>query len=358
MKRSGLLVVALLAAALSVCVASPAAASGTAITRDEYARAVEQAQAAVDRARPGIEASGPAAALAAELAAMLPAAGQQVTYQGRTYTPDTGTARTLVARLERAGTSEARTEALRDLSAHLASLRDALGVPGAAAPADPAALEDLLGGRRQGRAAGGDWLSGRVMELLDRIAKWLAGLQPGGRGGSSGTGIATLVVLAIPAALAMIVLVRALMAWRRGTSAKESVRPGGAPDGAVVTAGADLPDDPLEFAERLAAEGRRRDAVRALYGGAARRLVDTGAVRRMRTRTNAELLRDVRAVAPHAASALSALTERFEAAWYGHGDPGETGFLAAKHSYAEVMEAADRPAADGPEAGTAGGVRR
>jgi hypothetical protein len=124
-----------------------------------------------------------------------------------------------------------------------------------------------------------------------------------------------------------------------------------------VTA-ADLPDDPLEFAERLAAEGRRRDALRALYGGAARRLVETGAVRRMRTRTNAELLRDVRVVAPHVASALSALTERFEAAWYGHGDPGETGFLAAKHSYAEVMEAAGRPSADGPEAGAADGERR
>ena len=122
--------------------------------------------------------------------------------------------------------------------------------------------------------------------------------------------LTTWIVLLVPTAIVLAILIRALLNARRGAARAERSRSGPAhTEGPVVAAAADLPDDPLAFAEALAAGGRRREAMRALYGGAARRLVDAGAIRRMRTRTNAELLRDVRESASLAAPALAALTD-------------------------------------------------
>ncbi|TLM72997.1 MAG: DUF4129 domain-containing protein, partial [Actinobacteria bacterium] len=85
------------------------------------------------------------------------------------------------------------------------------------------------------------------------------------------------------------------------------------------------------------ASGRTRDAVRALFGGAARTLVERGVVPQTRTRTDGELLADVSRAAPPVAPPLSELTGAFELAWYGHVEPGEDGYAGARGAYERTL---------------------
>lgn len=342
---------AALALALVAAPAGAARASLLAVTRDAFVVSVERAVSAAAKARPAIEGSATAAALAVELeSGVLEPTG--VESGGRTMDPDLSVLRRLVRQLADARTPAARRDALSGITAQLSSLRQALGRPGPAAPSDPAALKELLAGRAPtttSAARTNDWLGEQLRALVERVAGWLSQMSGTGRGIG---GWVFYGILALAAAFALFFILRAVLAWRRGTLRRERGR--GAREGErgpVVSAAADLPADALAHAERLAADGRRRDAVRALYGGAARRLVEAGAVRRMRTRTNAELLRDVRTSAPAAAASLSELTDRFEAAWYGHADPGDEGFLAARASFAAVLDAAGNlaPARAAPE---------
>jgi hypothetical protein len=110
----------------------------------------------------------------------------------------------------------------------------------------------------------------------------------------------------------------------------------------VIPAAEGLPADALTFAEDLAGQGRFREALRALFGGAARSLVERGLLRSTRTRTDGELLSDLRESAPGVVSPLRSLAETFESAWYGHFDPGVEGFRAAKDDYRETLSAVER----------------
>jgi hypothetical protein len=358
MSAKRLTAAAALLAALLATVMAPAPAAARTFTVDEYAAAVGKGQAAVAAAGPSIDASGSAMALAETVRTAMTADYVEAS-DGRRFPVDPALP-PLLDTLERADAGaatrpvppddhKARATALAALAGHLASLRSELGTSGPAAPSDPAALKDLLGQRAPGSATPGtDWLAGKLDEALRAISDWLSRVTGSGPSTSGGVGLVTYVVLAIPAVLALFILVRALVAWRRSTRPTGRLRARSAATGPVVEAAADLPDDPLAYAARLAGEGRRREATRALFGGAARRLVETGVLRRMRTRTDSELLRDVRRALPAAVPALTDLTDRFELAWYGHADPGDDGFEAARRAYVGVLEAAaDREGGDG-----------
>jgi hypothetical protein len=153
------------------------------------------------------------------------------------------------------------------------------------------------------------------------------------------------VVVLVPVVIATWILVRTVRRRKR-LSAAEPETPDGATGQPVVAAAADLPDDPLEYARLLERQGQHREAVRVLYGGAARHLVESGLVARMRTRTNHEMLRDVARSAPSLAPSFEHLTDDFERAWYGHADPGAAGFVSAIGVYEQLV--ADAPRASEP----------
>jgi hypothetical protein len=208
-------------------------------------------------------------------------------------------------------------------------------------PSDPETLEDLL--------AGSDAeLQQQLWELVERVMEWIAALLRSGELESDTAAVVAQVItisllVALGLLLAWIVwrLIRYYVARRREGRPAPKVSTLAEP---IVSAAEGLPDDALGHAEGLAARGSYREAVRALFGGAARTLVETGVVRQTRTLTNAELLREVRPVSAEAHVPLFHLSGTFEAAWYGHVDPGAAGFDEARSRYAEVVAAAQRAA--------------
>lgn len=337
MRRARALASALIAALL---IAAPVTARATAaVTREEFAATVGRAASDVRATREQAEADATVAQGLASRIESGPLAAAEVTFDGRTMRPDLGVLRGLVADLASSDTTRGRSFALDGIQANLASLRASLGDgAGGTRPSDPAALKALLAGRTPGAVAGTrtDDVIGRWMrDLLARIAGWL-----GSSGGLAGGGQWLVwAIVAAAAVLALVVIVRGVMAGRRGT-VRAGARAGSGAGEPVVAAAADLPEDALGFADRLARDGQRRDALRALYGGAARKLVEAGVLRRTRTRTDAELLREARASSPAAAAPLERLTGGFEEAWYGHADPGDEGFRDARAAYGDVLDAA------------------
>ncbi|MDO8964260.1 MAG: DUF4129 domain-containing protein [Coriobacteriia bacterium] len=333
--------------AMAVLWSAPATALGVPVGYPEYRSRVERARAAVVSAGKDVGREAAAESLADTVDDEL-GMPFEVTQGTTTVETDPTEVRALVTRLRDAASPDSRVIAAGALRTYLDTLMRALGEEGAkGARSDPELLDRLLAGRRPGDVARSDWLGDQLRIWLDRLAEWLNSLGGGGGGGTDR--LIIILVLAVPALLALGVLVRALVLWRRGTTRGDK-RLREADPGPVVAAAADLPEDPLAYADALAAEGRGRDALRALYGGAARRLVDAGAVRRMRTRTNAELLRDVRSAAPSVAPTLTELTDRFEMAWYGHSDPGPAGYALAREVYGDLLgqvDAAPVPGADG-----------
>jgi hypothetical protein len=262
---------------------------------------------------------------------------------------DDATVRVLTSRLRGAVAGGARRDVTTQLAAHLASMREAIGGAGTS-PSDPVALRELLAARPATTGSGGNWLDQQIQKVLQWAADWLAKLEPSVTGASPflPSRLIPVVVIAVPVLLVAWVLVRARRRRRRANG-ESSVA--GSPTSAapVVAAAAGLPDDPLAYAELLASEGRHRDALRVLYGGAARHLVETGVVTRMRTRTDLEMLRDVRDAAPSLAPAFGRLTASFESAWYGHTDPGGHGFYRARESYESVVADSSLDEASGGE---------
>ncbi|MCX8007963.1 MAG: DUF4129 domain-containing protein [Coriobacteriia bacterium] len=245
----------------------------------------------------------------------------------------------LARRLRDAKTPSDRKAAAEDLAAHLGSLASLEKTDGPAAIAhDPALLERIMA--EEGLASGSEAqrilrdLQKRLQELFDRfLARWL-----GSEAASKGFAALYYVVLALSG------LVTAWLVWRvlsallgrpaRGRRGRREGEPeAGAP---VVEAARDLPADALAYADAAADEGRFREAVRALFGGAARSLVERGVLPVTRTRTTSEILHDLAERAPHAHPALAALAGVFEPAWYGHRDPGPDGYAAARCSYIEL----------------------
>ncbi|MBE0476599.1 MAG: DUF4129 domain-containing protein [Coriobacteriia bacterium] len=326
--------------ALPTAVAAPAE-GGTAATSEEYARRVETARRGVADVKPVPDAEE-AAKLAERLTALLPD-GERVSVGESEVEVDVSVLSGLAVSLAGASTPSARERELARVEAHLDSL--ALAVDGAPSArnvrSDPGALQRLLaerGGRRTST------LVRRVGELVERALRWLqerldALLTPQ-RGSRVGITLTTVVTVVLVGVLAFVAVRAALAARtaiaRRGRAVAAQAEEAGTP---VVAAAEGLPADALSYAEELAAAGEYRAAVRALFGGAARRLVETGVVAQTRTRTDAELLADVGPAAAAALGPLAELTGRFERAWYGHADPGAAGFADARERYREVLRA-------------------
>jgi len=150
-------------------------------------------------------------------------------------------------------------------------------------------------------------LADRVFEAIGDLLGRAVGALTGSGAGSL---IGTVVVVAL-LALAGFLLARALRTpgRRRRTEG---------PDGAVV--GTSSPDDPDVWsaeADRLAAAGDLRGALRCRYQALVAHLVRDRVVPDQPARTPAELRDQLAASRPDLAAPLGDVTDRFEAVWYG-----------------------------------------
>jgi hypothetical protein len=329
---------------VAVAPALASAASGPATYQDYRAR-IAEARRVLQDATPDIADQQVAQKAAADIALLLPAT-ELVASSGRTVVVDNSVLRAYTLELDVAVKEGTRSDLGGRIGTYLASL-DAANTPLTdKLRSDPAALAALIAeGVSPARKSLGDVLTEWVAKLTDAVQQWLVA-NLGARGASIALKTAFWVVTGALAVLVTFLLLRALLRGRRAVAARDAA----ALDltSPVVAAAEGLPADILGHADSLAREGRFREAVRALFGGAARELVDRGLLRRTRTRTDAELLADIAPVAPAVTTPLSELTTTFEAAWYGHVDPGEAGFDSARGRYGEVLTAAVARGADVP----------
>lgn len=169
--------------------------------------------------------------------------------------------------------------------------------------------------------------------LTDFLGRSFAALTGGGAGSIIG-----LVITGLVLGLAVWLLVRALRtSWGRPAR----------PPGAGVVQGTSAPDDPAVWdaeAERLAAAGDHRGALRCRYQALVADLVRTGALDDVAARTPAEIRRELAGRRPDHDEWLATVTERFEATWYGGRDvdAGELDAFAA--DVAALRQADLRPA--------------
>lgn|GEM_PF-1488775 len=328
-----------LAAFLIVLAVAPACASAASepASYEDYRARIAEARSVLDDAMPRITDQRVAQKAAADITLLVPPT-ERVDAGGRTVVVDNSILRTYTLKLDVAVKQDTRTELGKQIGAYLTSLDAANAPPSDSLRSDPAALAALLAeGVSPARKSLGDYLSEWIAKLADAIRQWLVA-NLGARGASVAITTTIWVVVCALAALVTFLLLRAVLRGRRAVAARDAA----ALDmtSPVVGAAEGLPDDIVAHADSLAASGRFREAVRALFGGAARELVDRGLLRRTRTRTDAELLADVAPVAPAVTPPLFALTLAFEVAWYGHVDPGEAGFRTARGRYADVLAAA------------------
>lgn len=332
------LALALLVALLTVPVAHAAERISS---YDDYRSRVTRTHDAVVAAKPTVGSSRAAQDLAALVNTLLPGTERVDVGSGEIVEVDNSIVRSLVARLDASNDTAERTDTALSLEEHLGSLASALGDGANVVPANPALLKELLAQPQ---------LSSRL-SLQDLLAKWLAKvaewLTQAFSRVFSRPGSATAVDVVLVVAAAVVVAALLFAAWmvyrnlRNALAAHDRRYLAEARYAPVVAAAEGLPADALSYAEELAAAGRFRDALRALFGGAARALVDRGLLRTTRTRTDAELLRDLAPQAPAVVPPLGDLAERFEYAWYGHVEPGEVGFESARGAYRDALGAVE-----------------
>lgn len=217
---------------------------------------------------------------------------------------------------------------------HLAVLRGGLdGSP----PIDPddarRAADDIL---RDGA------YTEPTQSLLDRAVEWVFeqmgsafGALPGG---GPGTGIAWIVVVALIAAAAWLV-VRALRVPR---VARE-------PGDDVLAYGTETRRDAtvwLDEADRLAASGDHRGALRCRHQALAARLVAERVVDDVAGRTAGEYQRVASVVLPDEAERLGRVTACFDGAWYGNDAVDADAFAAFVVDCEAVEVAASERAAE------------
>ncbi len=331
-----------LAAAVALCatLAPPSAALG--VDLDTYRDDVAQARAMVDAAANKPLTEREATDLALEVNALVPLRVEVETPDG-VAKPDNTIVRTLVAQLDAADTISEREEYVADLAAHLAAMESALGAPGAESrnvvPEDPAALQALLDTGTPARSPVQEWLAG----LIDRLAGWLSRWFSNMSGSSSAGIVFQVVFYVVVGVLALVLLYTAYQfarRWRAGIANRTGEAVAVGSTDAVIEAARDLPADALSYADECAAGGDRREAVRALFGGAARALQESGYIVEARTRTNHELLVEVRPRSPEIYAPLRELALVFERSWYGHRDPAQDEYAAARERYVTVTAAA------------------
>ena len=342
-----LVALAILVATLAMVITpTRAMAIDGAASYSDYRGRIAQARAAVDSAMPRIGDQDVARKLAEDVARLLPPT-EVVDTGGATVIVDNSILRIYTIKLDAAVREDTRTETAKQLDGHLASL-DAANLAIARKPrSDPAALRQLIAeGVSPARRSIGDYLAEWIAKFTDAIQKWLADNMGAKAASATLKTVVWASILAL-AALVTFLLMRGLLRVRRGVAARDAAAL--ELTSPVVAAAEGLPDDILGHADSLAGQGRFRDAVRALFGGAARELVDRGLLRRTRTRTDSELLADIASTFPAIMPPLTALTLLFEIAWYGHVDPDEAGFRMALGCYGDVLEAISSVSPDGSE---------
>lgn len=155
--------------------------------------------------------------------------------------------------------------------------------------------------------------------ITDFIGRGFEALTGGGAGSLIGAVITGLVL-----ALALWLLFRAVRAsWPRPARR----------DAPGVAQGTSAPVDPAVWdaeAERLAAAGDHRGALRCRYQAMVAALVRAGALADATARTPAEIRAELSGRRPELDPLLDSVTERFEAAWYG----GRRVDAAAERSFA------------------------
>ncbi|MEZ5234607.1 MAG: DUF4129 domain-containing protein [Acidimicrobiales bacterium] len=193
----------------------------------------------------------------------------------------------------------------------------------------------------------------RPESLLRRFLRWLGELldfrdptpQPVGPAGPPGrlspVAMAVLIVLLVLVAYLLYRLVRTL--WQDGLPRRRRRH-----DDDEVEVEADPPPASsagLDEADRLEAEGRRREAVVARYRATVRRLAGPGWLSTRAGSSSGELRGQLRTNLPDAADPFDGLTGTFEDVWYGGDDP-DPGRLAATRVHAAAVVAV----ADGADA--------
>jgi hypothetical protein len=300
------------------------------LSQSEYSSRVTEARVLLERELGSVDETSAAHAVAVSVRELIPDTAT-ITFGEQTVVLDNGTLMSVVARLDSAHWPDVRRSAAEELLGQLRSQENALGEPGTPPSGDEALLKQILAdeGVTKADETGKqfmDWL----MEQVGKLLNWLAGTLSTGPAKTSARAVfygLLVLSVAVIAWIAFVLIRRLRSVLDRSTEGGDIV------DDAVVAAAVGLPDDALAFADAEAGEGRHREAVRALFGGAARELVQRGVVPRTRTRTNTELLGDVEAARPTLRGPLAALAGAFEPAWYGHVDPGAIGYRDARAVY-------------------------
>jgi hypothetical protein len=322
--------------------ASPVRAAEGVSDADDFRRRVEQAYEIAQSSTTLVETESEADELVGRIAGLLPGA-ERVRYEDRVVEVDDSVLAARLAELDVAPTPEVRRTAVERVAEHLRSLRAAVGARGGEpVPEDPETLSALL-------ATGEEGEPGFLADLVRRALEWLESLFGGIEfSQSSGSELLIQAVLWLVGiglgGLLVWLLSRAVRARR---ARREGAKPGEDDTPAIVPAAEGLPRDALSYADELARDGRFRDALRALFGGAAREIVRAGIVRQTRTLTNGELLRAVRPGSSTVHVPLAALAGAFDVSWYGHADPGPRGYAAARDLYEAVLRATGARATQG-----------
>jgi hypothetical protein len=324
-----------------------AVADGDAASQLEYATRVERARGIVEEAQGTVVDARSASDIAASINTLVPAS-ERVEAHGQVIVTDNSTLRSLVTELDTAGDSAERKEVLDRMQAYLSSLDVALAPAAYDVPEDPALLEELIAEAGVDPSA----IQEFVLGLLERIGDWIRSLFGDAGGSSVATTVLVWIFRVVIAALVVFlayVVFRVVQRWRRTVADRDSriAEEAAIP---IVAAAEGLPDDVLVHADELAEKGAYREAVRALYGGAARTLVEAGAVRQSRTLTAAELIAVASPEVPEARPPLMSLSSAFEVAWYGHRDPGADGYARAREDHLAVVAAVERIAGGGEAA--------
>ncbi|MDP2233725.1 MAG: DUF4129 domain-containing protein [Actinomycetota bacterium] len=332
-----MLAAALLAVLAFGLLAGPVPALAQDSNLDEYAGRIGEARGLVVlAARDSSLDASEAKVLSEKVDALLPGT-ERVSMGSNTVVVDNSVLASLTKRLASRSDSTSRAEIVQDMEEHLAALVSSAGVKGDPVPVNSKALGDLLAERQ---AETRNPISEYFARLVERLGEWLTkwwGSTADTPGVSSTFRTVTIVVLVLLALGLIWMIFRIIVNLRRGT-ARRGTRPRLPSDIALIEAAQDLPEDALAHADALAQQGLWREAVRALFGGAARELVTAGYILEAHRRTNGELLLEIRPTAPMVYKPLAALCALFERAWYGHHDPGSTGFDEARILFSQVLE--------------------
>ncbi len=302
-----------------------------------YAARVAQARVVLDDAGADIALPQVAEETAGEVAGLLPRSETVAMPDGTSVLVDNTELHGLLAELALAGTPAEREEVAGLLGGHLDALALLADGRSGTVAYDATLFERVL---EETRIVEESALDRWARELQQRVTEWLRSLLSASSGEAAVLPLVEYAVWAVAALAVAAAAFLVLRAWRRAAVRRESVEVAEhEAETPVVAVAVGLPADVLAYAEQAAARGDRREAVRALFGGAARLVGRRGVVERTRTRTTAELVRDVTRAAPALGDDLSALARLFEPAWYGHRDPGEPGWSAARAAYVRLKRA-------------------